>query len=41
MNTDIIYANNEKFEIGKSKVIRLVDDAKLLLIGAGVTFYEC
>lgn len=40
-NTPVIYANNEVFEIGKCKVIRETPADKLLLVGAGVTLYEC
>ena len=40
-NTPVIYANNEKFEVGKCKVLRQSAADKVLLIGAGVTLYEC
>ncbi|KAF7639294.1 TRANSKETOLASE_1 domain-containing protein [Meloidogyne graminicola] len=40
-NTPVIYPNDEKFEIGKCKVIRQTKEDKYLLIGAGVTLYEC
>jgi transketolase len=40
-NTPVIYSNDEKFEIGKCKVIRQTPQDKYLLIGAGVTLYEC
>uniref|UniRef100_A0A914NFH6 Transketolase n=1 Tax=Meloidogyne incognita TaxID=6306 RepID=A0A914NFH6_MELIC len=40
-NTPVIYPNDEKFEIGKCKVIRQTNEDKYLLIGAGVTLYEC
>lgn len=39
--TNVIYDNNEKFEIGHSKVARHSDKDKVCLVGAGVTFYEC
>uniref|UniRef100_A0A915ARN3 Transketolase n=1 Tax=Parascaris univalens TaxID=6257 RepID=A0A915ARN3_PARUN len=37
----IIYDNNEHFEVGKGKVVRESADDKILLIGAGVTLFEC
>ncbi|VDK47804.1 unnamed protein product [Anisakis simplex] len=37
----IIYDNNEHFEIGKGKVVRESSDDKIVLIGAGVTLFEC
>jgi len=40
-NTAVIYANNEVFEIGKGKVIKQSPNDQVLLIGAGVTLYEC
>lgn len=39
--TEVIYENNEVFEIGKAKVVRASQGDKVLLIGAGVTLYEC
>jgi len=39
-NTAVIYDNDEKFEVGKAKVLRQSDNDKVLLIGAGVTLYE-
>uniref|UniRef100_F1KW42 transketolase n=1 Tax=Ascaris suum TaxID=6253 RepID=F1KW42_ASCSU len=37
----IIYDNNEHFEVGKGKVVRESASDKILLIGAGVTLFEC
>lgn len=39
-NTDVIYSNNQKFEVGKAHVVRQSDKDKVLLIGAGITLYE-
>lgn len=39
-NTPVLYANNEKFEIGKSKVVRKSGSDKALVIGAGITLHE-
>lgn len=39
-NTAVIYENNEKFEVGKAKVVRQSNNDQVLLIGAGVTLYE-
>jgi transketolase len=39
--TAVLYSGDEKFEIGKSKVVRESPDDKVLLVGAGVTLYEC
>jgi len=36
-----VYSNDEKFEIGKGKVVRESDDDKCLLVGAGITLHEC
>lgn len=38
--TEVIYANNEVFEIGKGKVVKQSANDKVLLIGAGITLYE-
>lgn len=38
--TEILYGNDDAFEIGKSKVVRESASDKVLLIGAGVTLYE-
>lgn len=38
--TEILYDNDEKFEIGKSKIVKSSDSDKVLVIGAGVTLYE-
>jgi transketolase len=40
MNTPVIYAAEESFVIGGSKVIRSSDRDQLTLIGAGVTLHE-
>jgi transketolase len=37
----VIYQNNEKFAIGASKVVKHSSSDKFLLVGAGVTLYEC
>lgn len=39
-NTPVIYSNDEKFEIGKCKVVKKSNDDKVLVIGAGVTLHE-
>lgn len=39
-NTAIIYGNNDKFEIGKLRVVKQSPKDQVLLIGAGVTLYE-
>jgi len=39
-NTPIVYKNDEKFEIGKAKVIRESASDSVLVIGAGVTLFE-
>jgi transketolase len=36
-----VYSNDEKFEIGKGKVVRESDADTCLLIGAGITLHEC
>jgi len=36
-----VYPNDEKFEIGKGKVVRESDSDTCLLIGAGITLHEC
>ena len=40
-NTAVIYDNEEKFEIGKGKVVKQSAGDHVLLIGAGITLYEC
>ncbi|CAJ0936510.1 unnamed protein product, partial [Mesorhabditis belari] len=37
----VLYENEEKFEVGKAKVLRENEKDSVLLIGAGVTLYEC
>uniref|UniRef100_A0A336MFB3 transketolase n=1 Tax=Culicoides sonorensis TaxID=179676 RepID=A0A336MFB3_CULSO len=39
-NTAIIYGNNDKFEIGKARVVKQSPADQVLVIGAGVTLYE-
>lgn len=39
-NTAIIYGNDDKFEIGKLRVVKQTPKDQVLLIGAGVTLYE-
>lgn len=38
--TPVIYDNNEKFEIGKAKVVKKSDSDKLTIIAAGITLSE-
>ena len=40
-NTAVLYDNNEPFAIGKGKVVKKSDKDQVLLIGAGITLYEC
>jgi transketolase len=40
-NTDILYENNETFEIGKSKIVKQHENDVILLVGGGVTLHEC
>lgn len=39
-NTPVIYANDEQFEIGKSKVVLKSDSDLVTVIGGGVTLHE-
>jgi len=39
-NTAVIYQNDEKFEVGRGKVVKQSSKDQVLLIGAGVTLYE-
>ncbi|XP_037037304.1 transketolase-like protein 2 [Bradysia coprophila] len=39
-NTAVIYNNNDKFEIGKLRVVKQSAKDQVLLVGAGVTLYE-
>ncbi|XP_049885840.1 transketolase-like protein 2 [Pectinophora gossypiella] len=39
-NTNILYANDEVFKVGQSKIVRESPKDKVLLIGAGVTLHE-
>jgi len=36
----VIYENNEKFEIGKAKVVKQSKDDKIVIVGGGVTLSE-
>ena len=38
--TPIVYGPDEKFEVGKGKVVRQSPDDKALVVGAGVTLFE-
>merc|ERR1712079_415949 len=38
--TAVIYENNERFDIGKAKVVRKSDSDKVLVVAAGVTLHE-
>src|SRR6185436_10173064 len=38
--TDVIYANEETFPIGGSKLLRASAQDQLTIVGAGVTLYE-
>ncbi|XP_067615806.1 transketolase-like protein 2 [Eurosta solidaginis] len=40
-NTAVIYNNNEVLQVGKGKVVKQSGKDQVLLIGAGVTLYEC
>lgn len=40
-NTAVLYDNNEPFVIGKGKIVKQSDKDQVLLIGAGITLYEC
>jgi len=40
-NTTVIYNNDEVFAVGLGKVVRQKPSDEVLLIGAGVTLYEC
>ena len=40
-NTPVLYPNEEVFSIGKCKIVRESPKDSVLLIGAGVTLYEC
>lgn len=39
-NTAILYGNNDKFEVGKARIVRQSENDSVLLIGAGITLYE-
>lgn len=38
--TEVIYDNDEKFEIGKGKLVRSSDKDQVTVVGAGVTLFE-
>merc|ERR1712080_370142 len=38
--TAVIYENDERFNIGKAKIVRKSDSDKVLVVAAGVTLYE-
>ncbi|KAH8296046.1 hypothetical protein KR054_001024 [Drosophila jambulina] len=40
-STTVIYNNNEVFAVGQAKIVRQKPSDEVLLIGAGVTLYEC
>jgi transketolase len=39
-NTPILYGPQERFEVGKSKVLRRSGDDKATIVGAGITLFE-
>lgn len=39
-NTAVLYGNDDKFEVGKARVVRESAKDDVLLIGAGITLYE-
>lgn len=40
-NTAVIYTNDEPLQIGKAKIVKQSPKDQVLLIGAGITLYEC
>ncbi|KAH8315622.1 transketolase [Drosophila kikkawai] len=40
-STRVIYNNDEVFAVGRAKIVRQKPSDEVLLIGAGVTLYEC
>lgn len=40
-NTAVIYGNDEPFAVGKGKVVKHSKQDQVLLIGAGISLYEC
>ena len=38
--TEVLYDNDEVFEIGKNKIVSSHDDDKITIVGAGITLYE-
>lgn len=39
-NTAVLYGNDEKFQVGKCKIIRKSDNDQVLVVGAGITLHE-
>jgi transketolase len=39
-NTTVLYANDEKFEIGKAKIVLQSDDDYCTVVGGGITVHE-
>ena len=39
-DTAILYKNDEKFEIGKAKIVKAAKEANLILASSGVTLFE-
>lgn len=39
-NTAVLYGNEDKFEVGKARVVRKSEHDDVLLVGAGITLYE-
>lgn len=37
----VLYNNDEPFAVGKAKVLKKSEQDKVVLVGAGVTLYEC
>lgn len=40
-NTAVLYKNDEPFHVGQGKVVKSTPNDQVLLIGAGITLYEC
>jgi transketolase len=38
--TPVIYSGDEKFELGRAKIVRRSDDDQITIVGAGVTLFE-
>ena len=39
--TPVIYSNKEEFKLGDFKVVRKNNNDKIVLVGSGITLYEC